>query len=312
MTRGSRSLKRNRVTMTSSWRWDSDEEFEEYVQPHAINPVRHVRHSYTILSLAQCARELYENLANLRQALEQFETLLEQEPTPDAMEQARTLAIEICHFGESVLVFQKRLVLDMHAYGFVHGKDAIPHAAHQTHRPPTLYDLRQLAEDTRELLDGFEEMARADADFLVSGLRLPDSLLRDFRLARDLFSVGLDEIGLLVAGRGLEGVVRAILAERRISTPRAKPAAEAHLNEMIDILRQLRWKADKKPFLPRGAAEILHWLRETRNIGAHPQVDEGHPLGPPRELALLVTQAAQRLWQLHTSKRRRHLVLASP
>lgn len=301
------------MTMTSSWRWDSDEEFQEYVQPHALNPVPHVRHSYTILSFADCVRHLFEDLAQLRQTLERLETLLEQQIAPSLLDQASALAIDICHFGESVLVFQKRLVMNQHAYGFLHGKEAIPHAAHSTHRPPTLYDLRQLAEDTRELLDGFKEMERADADFLVSGLNLPEPLLRDFRLARDLFSVGFDEIGLLIAGRGLEGVLRAILAERRVSIgiSRAK-SAEADLNDMIDILKQLRWKANKTRFLPRGAAEILHWLRITRNIGAHSQVGEVRPLGSPRELAVLIAQVANQLWQLHTTKRRRRLIMGSP
>src|SRR5215471_17825609 len=45
---------------------------------------------------------------------------------------------------------------------------------------------------------------------LVEGLSLPADLAADFRTARDLFSVGLDEVGGLIAGRGLKGVLRAI------------------------------------------------------------------------------------------------------
>lgn len=299
--------------MTSSWRWDSDDEFQEYVFPHALNRVPYVRQSYTIFSFAECARQLYEDLAKLREALERLEALLEQETAPSLLDQASKVAIDICHFGESVLRYQKRLVLSHHAYGFLHGKDAIPHAAHQTHRPPGLHELEQLAKDTRELLAGFNELERTDAEFLISGLDLPEPLVRDFRLARDLFSVGFDEIGLLIASRGLEGVLRAILAQRGISRggPGAKPAAEANLNDMIETLEKLRWRADKKRFLPRGAVEILHWLRTTRNIGAHAPTEQVQPLNPPRELAPVIARAADRLWQLHTSKRRKRLIVSS-
>lgn len=38
----------------------------------------------------------------------------------------------------------------------------------------------------------------------------------DFRLARNLFSIGFDEVGVLIAGRGLEGVLRKVAAMRKI------------------------------------------------------------------------------------------------
>jgi hypothetical protein len=298
--------------MTSSWRWGSDDEFQRHVFPHALNEVPHVRQSYTIYSFAECVRQMHEDLVELRQALESFETMLEQKAQSRLPDRAAETAVEICYLGESVLRYQKRLVLGEHAYGFLHGKETIPHAAHKTHRPPRRYDLKRLAEDTRKLLKGFDEMELADSSFLLSEIDLPDDLMRDFRLARDLFSVGFDEVGLLISGRGLERVLRTILADRSISRGghSTRPAAEGTLNDMIESLEKLRWKVDKKRFLPRGAVEILHLLRTVRNIGAHAPTEEVPSFSPPRELALLIGRAANQLWRLHTSKRRKRLIIA--
>lgn len=287
--------------MASSWRWDSDDEFREHVHPHAINEVRYVWQSWTILSFAQSAKRLYEEVAELRAALKQLEALLKRKEAPRMLEQATEVAVSICHFGERVLLLQKRLALSDHAYGFLHGKEAIPHAAHQTFKPPSLWDLRQLAEDTRKLLDGFDRLELEDADFLISGLDLPDDLEPDFRLARDLFSVGFDETGLLIAGRGLEGVLRRIVVERGIRIgSHSKPAEEARLREIIDAFTRERW-ADGSPMLKREAAQMFQWLRETRNVGAHP--GETGPFGPPREIAFLVVRSAQQLWTRHRAER---------
>jgi hypothetical protein len=287
--------------MTSSWRWDSDDEFRDGVQPHAINKVAYVRQSWTIFSFAQIARRVYEDLTELRAALERLEALIKEKETPLMLEQAARVAVDVCHFGESILRYQKRLALSDHAYGFLNGKEAIPHAAHQTTGPPTLWDLRQLAKDTQELLAGFNQLEVEDADFLVHDLHIPDDLERDFRLARDLFSVGFDGIGLLIAGRGLEGVLRRLVTERAIRIGSySNPAEEASFKEIIEALRQHQW-GDGSPVLTRDAAQMLHWLRETRNVGAHPS--EVGPFGPPREVAPLIARAAEQLWKRHKVER---------
>lgn len=293
--------------MTSSWRWQSDDEFCEHVQPHVLSKVPHVRHSYFTFSFAQSARRLFEDLARLREVLERLESQLDREAVPDALPEAQDLAIEICHFGERVLILQKRLVIKNHAYGFLHSKEAIPHAAHKTDKPITFHDLRRLAEDTREMLAGFAKLEEEDADFLVTAVKLPDPLNREFCLARDLFSVGFDDIGLLVAGRGLEGVLRKVLIDRSIRVSGTSPA-RAKLYRVIETMETLHWQADKKPFLPPGAIGILHWLRETRNIGAHAHVEDAVPLGSPRHLAILVAQVSDQLWHMHKNNRHRQLV----
>src|SRR5262245_65585889 len=51
---------------------------------------------------------------------------------------------------------------------------------------------------------------KAEDRFIVGVLDLPPSLESDFRTSRNLFSIGFDEVGLLIAGRRLEGVLRKI------------------------------------------------------------------------------------------------------
>lgn len=305
--------------MNSSWRWDSDDEFKKWVHPDFLNPVEHVRHSYVLYSFAQCARELYKDLAELLWKVRDLETLLNQKATSQmtdhATKPAMRLAMEICYLGEHILLFQKRLAQSNHAYGFKHAKDAIyqelhPREASSPNELKRLHELEQLVEDTRKLIEGFNELEQADSEFLVHNLNLPDVLEQDFRLARDLFSVGFDEVGLLVAGRGLEGVLRRILAERHISVgPRARLAADADLHDIIETLKQLRWQTDGTRFLTRDAVQILHWLRTTRNVGAHSQTRAPSMLGSPRELALVISQSAEQLWALHKDKRRKRLAV---
>jgi hypothetical protein len=303
--------------MTSSWRWDSDDEFRKWVYPDFLNPVELVRHSYVLYSFAQCARDLYKDLAELDQKVGDLETLLKsntaQQLPAEAIETALEIAMEVCYAGEHMLLFQKRLAQSNHAYGFKHAKDAIHREMHprETSTPndvKRLRELRQLVDDTRKLLAGFNELEQSDQGFLVQYMDLPDFLEQDFRMARDLFSVGFDEVGLLIAGRGLEGVLRRILTDRHISVG-SRPASDAELHDVIETLERLRWQADRTRFLPRVAVQILHWLRTTRNVGAHAQTKGLGTLGEPRDLALVIAKSADQLWALHKSNRRKRLAV---
>src|SRR6185437_15810335 len=98
--------------------------------------------------------------------------------------------------------------------------------------------------DIDQMLSGYYALIQTDHSFLLGTLDLPDPLAADFRLARDLFSTGFDEIGLLVAGRGLEGVLRKIAAARKISlqTKKTAPASEADSYDLIEVMYRVKWK----------------------------------------------------------------------
>jgi hypothetical protein len=78
------------------------------------------------------------------------------------------------------------------AYGFLHQHSLPNHWSRyaKTHR--IVLEIRQFISDVDELLRGFEAMAEAEDEFIVGSIDLPALLEGDFRLARNLFSVGFD------------------------------------------------------------------------------------------------------------------------
>ena len=149
------------------------------------------------------------------------------------------------------------------------------------------------------MLSGYYSLIEADRRLIVENLDLPDSLESDFRLARDLFSVGFDEIALLVTGRGLEGVLRKIADVRKISLQTTKkliPASEADASDLIEIMYHVKWKATGVRLISQETRALLHYLRTLRNGGAHPRAD-ARPNPIARESALIVSETANRLWK---------------
>jgi hypothetical protein len=114
----------------SSWRWDSDEEFRANTNPQFINPVRHVWNYERLYSFAQCGQEMYKDLAELRDANERLAQALEATSRRGDHSGVHNVALDVCHHGEKLLLFQKRLALSDSAYGFLQSKDAIEHELH--------------------------------------------------------------------------------------------------------------------------------------------------------------------------------------
>jgi hypothetical protein len=67
--------------------------------------------------------------------------------------------------------------------------------------------------------------------------------MQDFRLSGNLLSVGIDEIGLFIAARGLEKVLRKIARDRKSLLESAKrktvPADGVDLHDLIDLANWL-------------------------------------------------------------------------
>ncbi|MGC2388968.1 MAG: hypothetical protein WA621_06185, partial [Candidatus Acidiferrum sp.] len=98
----------------------------------------------------------------------------------------------------------KRLAKSDFSYGFLHQKDILDHWDRYEKSGRVASEIQQLMADVRELRKGYYDFVDAEDRFLLDDLDLPPPLESDFRLARNLFSIGFDEVGLLIAGRGLE------------------------------------------------------------------------------------------------------------
>jgi hypothetical protein len=146
---------------------------------------------------------MFENVARLTRSWSSLDAWLKNHHEID--DDGLAIAIDICHYGELLLLFQRRLAVGMGAYGFLHGKDAIEHAAHPLSSHTSRRDLEQLSTDVGELLAAFDTALREDARLLVDSVsNLPENLKKDFRTGRDLCSVGFEDVALMVCGRGLK------------------------------------------------------------------------------------------------------------
>jgi hypothetical protein len=294
--------------MASSWRWASNEEFIEYVHPHALNEVNQVRNYERSYCFAEVCRELFNSVHELETSLSALDEWLGSHREIDA--DGLSIGVDICHHGETMLLFQRRLAVGMGAYGFLHGKDGIEHFAHKLSSHTTRRDLKQLRTDTAGLLSAFDDAMREDAHFLVDSVRdLPEALERDFRMVRDLCSVGFEDVGLIVCGRGFEKVIRAIMAARgvRISVGKSTDldASKATLHDLIGAIGRLRWDDDDSLVFSSQSVALMHWIRQVRNEAVHE--GEESVAGDERTTATLLAQISGRLWSMHQQNEGRAL-----
>jgi hypothetical protein len=286
-----------------AWLWNSWEEFCDFVQPVSLS-----RGSFNAARRRSCFQNqqaLFEAVTEIEAAMRELHCLgfddadgrIRSMDTP-ALASAKGIVIALIRAGEEVLLYHKPLASGMAAYGFLHSHDLIEHwERYGSGRVPREID--QLLSDTQDLLAGYRESIEENEKFLVDDLHLPPELEVDFRVARDLFSVGFDDAGLLIAGRGLEGTLRKVAAKRRIqlqSKNKPRPLAEASFAVLIDGMAQVRWKRDSVRLLTPDTTALLHFLRNIRNGGAHPA--EARKLATtPQDTARLIGQTATHLWE---------------
>jgi hypothetical protein len=218
---------------------------------------------------------------------------------PGRLETAFRHVEEAVYAGEELLLYHQRLALSEASYGFLHAHELFEQWERYAGTPRITREIYQFIIDCRELIDGYHQMARADERFMIENIELPESLEADFRTARNLFSVGFDEIGLLIAGRGLECVLRRVAKDRRIlmQTGKGSPrnASEVDFADLIEVIARVRWKARDIPLVSKETKTLLHYLRTIRNSQAHPQ-DEGDRSQTARETAKLTAVTANSIW----------------
>ncbi|MDA2933698.1 hypothetical protein MYX82_05090 [Acidobacteria bacterium AH-259-D05] len=202
-------------------------------------------------------------------------------------------------------MYHKRLAMEGRAaYGFLHQRHFEKHWDRYS-AVRIDCELRRLMEGVDELLEGFHRLISDDMWFLLAEVDdLPDFLKEDFILARDLFSVGFDEVGVLAVGRGLEGVVRAIAREKELvishnskhNKDKESPACQARLYDLVEALYRVRWQQDGATLIDQTTRNLLHFLRSMRNRSAHPTRDSPPQHKNWREVAVIAARSAQNLW----------------
>ncbi len=128
---------------------------------------------------------------------------------------------------------------------------------------------------------------------------MPEDLVASFRTARDLCSVGFEDVALLICGRGFENVVRRVLEtwDVQIATKSGSTAvAEATLNDVIETMKRLRWKDDSSKVFSGQSVALMHWARQVRNGEAHPGEDK--MAADERTSAKLTAEVSARVWGL--------------
>lgn len=286
-----------------AWTWDS---WEEYVD--AVHPVGIRRGTFNLSrrnTQLQSARHLLEAVHGLTEAwhalmaigFKEKGSLAPRDST--AIRQAHNSVIQAVYAGEELLVYHKRLALNEASYGFLHQHDILDHWDRYAASERIAIEIQQLIEDIRELLDGYEHLAREDERLLLDGMDLPLELEQDFRLSRNLFSVGFDEIGLFIAARGLEKVLRKIARDRKILLESAKgktvPADGVDLHDLIETMSKVHWKVRGTPLISRQTKTLLQYVRTVRNSGAHSGQTEVE-MEDFRGTASIIARSANRLW----------------
>jgi hypothetical protein len=220
---------------------------------------------------------------------------------------ARDKVIQAVYAGETLLLYHKRLALSEASSSFLHENDLLDHWERYATGPRIVHEVWEFAEAVAELLEGYERLAREDERLLLDDLDLPDALEEDFRLARNLFSLGFDEVALFAASRGLEKVLRRIAHDKKIiliNGKKTEPAGEANLHDLIETMSQVRWKVRGTHFLTKETKSLLEYVRTVRNSGAHSGRQDAETKNL-RHTASIISRSAQRLWNSSTSSRAR-------
>ena len=293
------------------WLWSSYEEFKEYVMPaYRDNPriARFIQRDSTFENL----KKIYESVNAIENAISKLSEMGYTEDSPkeneEQLEKALRFVEKITYNGETLLLYHKRLAVSRWSYDFLHEKDLEGHWDRYASSRRIYRELGQFICAAKTLIDGFYELITNDETLLISDIDLPTHLMEDFILAHNLFSVGFDDVGALIAGRGLEGVLQEVSRLKNIKVQikgKDVPICDASFYDLIEILYRVQWKKDKSRFIDKETKNLLHYLRDMRNSSAHPNLKNNLKRKTAHEIALITLRTAQSVWDEIKSKRGR-------
>lgn len=273
------------------WFWDSYKEYAEHINPIYRDELGVLRYQ-SLQSWAEHEVDRLLMLGEVKKRLDEVKRFLGNSKFPRNAEKAHDLLCPMVCAAENMLAYDRRLGQTREASDFAHAKDELLRNWDRFLRKPYQGQcISRLVMTTERMLEILWARTEEDRDFLVGNLSLPDSLMKDFRSARDLFSIGFEEQGAFVAGRGLEGILQETLRRKKI-TYKGKPAQDEKFSTMLEVLDRLRWKSGGGQVIAGSERTLLHLLREHRNIGGHPKGESK----TPREVATLTVHVAQDLY----------------
>ena len=294
-----------------AWLWESWDEYVEWCNPSGIQRgTFNLSASNTELASAKKLLESFEELDDETNELRAMGFTPEGK-LPDygtaLVNMAWNHVIKVVYAGETLLLYHKRLAQSESAYGFLHQNSILEHWDRYAAEKRIFSEVRQLVEDVDELIDGYRRLEREDERLLLHNLDLPKELERDFRLARNLFSIGVDEVALFIAARGLERVLRKIAHDRKITLEikgKKEAASESDLHDLIETMSRIRWKVKRTLLISKETRTLLQYIRTVRNSGAHrgDQETESENL---RHTASIIARTANRLWNAVATSRAR-------
>ncbi len=293
--------------------WKSYEEYYGYVAPRVV--MENNFQSHNIFSSFEHIKRLQEAKLELNSLVNEltkmgFADQWSSNEKWKKLPEARLHVLDLASAGEIFLFYNRRLAKSNASYIFLHQKDIDEHWERYSTSDRIFREVSELVLATKSMLEAYEDIVNEDSKFLLTDIDLPNELKADFVLARDLFSVGFDEVGLLITGRGLEGVLKAIAKKKRIKIlVRGKQffAHDARFYDLIEVLARVKWQKDKSRLISSDVKSLLHFLRSVRNSGAHPTADKNNSLVSYREMAMVSAQIANTLWEKVTIERARIL-----
>lgn len=278
-----------------AWLWRDDDEFREGIDPAQLDRGRPVLKTHRETWFSQHTH-LCEAAANLHRATQRLRELGfgDDPPRKDAMSlrETRELTWNVVREGETILLYHKRLGLSDWAYDFLHAHDLDEHWDRYRASDRIYREVAELVIAAERLLDGYRQIEADDERFL-DFVDLPNEVQADFTLCRNLFSAGFDEMGVFAAGRGLEGVLRAIARRRNITKADGTPVSDARMIDLIESFARLQF-TNGRPVVEKEIRSLLDYAREVRNVAAHTP-----GLRPPtaRQSAEIIASQAQHLWE---------------
>jgi hypothetical protein len=287
-----------------AWLWENEQEYKDNVQPVAVDRHHGVRHTHQETWFALQAH-LHEAATKLQTSTRELRELHLEDPRPSdppPIEHAERLAEEIVYSGELLLLYHKRLALSDWAYDFLTAHDMTEHWERYAATRRIINEVNELIDAADKLLQGYHQLQNEDERFL-GDLDLPEALQADFTLSRNLFSIGLDDLGVFAAGRGLEGVLRAIARRRKLTYQvkgKNEPLQDADFHDLTEAYARIKL-ANGTPLIDKEARSLLEFARTVRNATAHPGSKKQRRTA--HQLADVIAHAAQHLWTTNKGAR---------
>lgn len=298
-------------------RWPSFEEYKDWVYPDSVDHPGPWRNTYinplfdNILEIAKCLQRIEQNLRPLSSMFDDWP--VNSLPQEDVLDRAYVYVLDIAWDAEHLFLYDPEFAKTEAAADFRSEKGLHHHWERYKSTPRKLYSrLEKFIEETGNLIGGFHAFhSEAESFLLAEAKDLPEELTEDFRTARDLFSVGLEEGGAFFAGRGLEAVLCQLARSVKLQIEqkgKAIPPDELGLAVIGEAFRRARWKSDGTPVIDKKVKSLLDLLRNARNATAHPPNKKLRHTDEQdwREIARLSAKAANALW-LASGKGRRKL-----